>query len=427
MKAQRIAINPETIQRRQLRNGMSLLIYENHSSPSAILSGYLRVGAIHDEPHKPGVAHLTANTLSRGTIHRTFQQFNEETEAAAANVHVSCGRHLTTFYGKSLAEDFSLIAGVLADLLRHPIFPEDEINKARGQLITSLKELEDDPRGLSSRMFRELLFGSTHPYGRALEGTLESVPQISRDDLISFHDRTYQPAGGVLAVVGDVTPDAIHEVLERELGDWQPPIECPPLAVAEPLPPEKAQQRELSMPNKSQADLVLGFLGPSRFSEDYYASAVSDVILGQLGLMGRLGEVVRDKMGLAYYVFSSIDAGLKPGPWFVRAGINPANVSKAIEAINKELERLCDNLVEEEELADTKSYLTGILPLQMEDNEGIAGIITQMELYNLGFDFIERYSSIINAITRQEIQAAAQHYLLLDRPTMAIAGPSAHE
>jgi zinc protease len=177
------------------------------------------------------------------------------------------------------------------------------------------------------------------------------------------------------------------------------------------------------MTNKTQADIVLGTVGPARAADGYYAARLGDVILGHLGLMGRLGETVRDQQGLAYYAYSGLEAGLGRGPWSVRAGVNPANVDQAIESILAEIARLQDEPVTDEELEDGQDFLTGSLPLRLETNEGIAGTLLDMELYQLGDDYIIRFPDLMRAVTKEQIQAVAQRYLDPEHYALAIAGP----
>jgi zinc protease len=177
------------------------------------------------------------------------------------------------------------------------------------------------------------------------------------------------------------------------------------------------------MPNKSQADLVLGTIGPRRQDADFYAAEVGDTILGQLGLGGRIGLSVRDNAGMAYYARTNLSGNLGPSPWSAYAGVNPAGVDKAIELILAEIRRFREELVADQELVDAKAYLTGTLPLQLETNEGVASMLLEMQLYQLGDDFIARYPELINAVTKQEIRAAAQKYLSDEHYALAIAGP----
>lgn len=405
-----------------LSNGIALIVKENHHAQSVVVRGYLHGGANLDPPEKTGLASFAAAAMRRGTQKRTFAQINEAIESVAGSVYVNTGRHLLGFGGKSLAEDFDLLVELVADHLLCPTFPAAEIEKLRGQIITDLQELEDDPRGLARRYFRELLYGTGHPYGRPVDGTLKSVPALTRDDLLDFYHRLH-PRDGAVVVVGDISAETVYQTFETALGQWSPDT-SPPDTTLPPVRPLAGPARGLHpMPNKSQADLVLGTVGPHRQADDFYAAYVADTILGQLGLGGRIGRSVRDNAGLAYYARSSLQGGLGPGPWFVYAGVNPAGVDQAIDLIRTELRRLREEPVTSQELADAKAYLTGILPLQMETNEGIAAIILESHIYGLGDDFITRYPDLIHAVTKEHILAAAQKYLNQQVYALSIAGP----
>ncbi|GAB4526706.1 MAG: pitrilysin family protein [Anaerolineae bacterium] len=416
-------IGPHTIQRFTLANGIKLIVQENHVSPSVVVRGHLWVGSVNDPPEKMGLAHFTASTVRRGTTTRTYQEINEITESVGAHVYVSGGRHLTSFGGKSLAEDFTLLIDILADVLLNPSFPQNEVDKARGQIITGLRELENDTRSLANREFRQLLYTQEHPYGRPGDGTLDSIPGIQRDDLQRFYHTHYHPQGAAIVVVGDVQAESVRDTLERAIGGWQPAGEAPIFEVPAPQPLTELRRYVRTMTNKTQADLVLGTVGPDRAAEEYYAARLGDTILGHLGLMGRLGESVRDQQGLAYYAYSGLEAGLGRGPWSVRAGVNPANVDKAISSILAEIRRLRDEPVTDQELEDGQDYLTGSLPLRLETNEGIANTLLDMDLYQLGDDYIIRFPDLIRSVTREQIQAAAQKYLDPEHYALAIVGP----
>jgi zinc protease len=178
------------------------------------------------------------------------------------------------------------------------------------------------------------------------------------------------------------------------------------------------------VPGKTQNDLVLGFPGLRRRDPDYYAFDLMNLLLGRIGLMGRLGKSVRDEQGLAYYAGSSFEAGLGAGPWAVRAGVNPANVGKAIAAIRKEIERIRTELIPVEELEGGKKYMTGVLPLRLETSDGISRTILEMELFGLGFDYISNYPALINALTPEYVGEVASRHLSSDNYVVAVAGPT---
>lgn len=421
--AQAVPIGPHTIRRYALSNGMRLVVQENHTSPSVVLQGHLWAGAIFESAQQTGLANFTASAISHGTHRRTFQQINETTESLGAAIDVDGGRHLVHLSGKALAEDFEVIVDVLADVLRNPTFPPAEVNKVGGQLLTRLKEIEDDTEALANREFRRLLYTPEHPYGRPIIGTLESIPHIERDDLVNFYQAYYGPRQGMLVVVGDVTADAVYEVLEKHLGDWRPDTDVPTWQLPTVARLNEPRRLVRTMTNKTQVDIVLGTVGPARRSPDVYAAKLADTILGHLGLMGRLGQNVRDEQGLAYYAYSGLEAGLGPGPWSVWAGVAPEHVERAIASILDEIARLRDEPVSDQELEDSCDYLTGSLPLRLETNEGVADMLLHMELYELGDDYVMRYPQIIRSVTKEQVQQAAQHYLDPEHYALAIVGP----
>jgi zinc protease len=210
--------------------------------------------------------------------------------------------------------------------------------------------------------------------------------------------------------------------VEDAFGDWDGQT-----YVREPLPEVPSitdvRERQVSIPDKTQSDVVLGYPGPPRTHPDYLDARLCNTILGVFGLMGRLGEKVRDEQGLAYSSYSHLSGGPGPGPWRIVAGVNPANVDRAVESIRAEVRRICEEPVEEDELSDSQAYLTGSMPLHLETNSGVAGTILSMERYDLGLDYLQRYEALISEITPERVQAAAQRWLDPDAYALAVAGP----
>jgi len=171
--------------------------------------------------------------------------------------------------------------------------------------------------------------------------------------------------------------------------------------------------------------LVLGVPCMKRDHPDYHALRMANLILGRLGMMGRLGESVREERGLAYGVHSELDAGLGAGPWCIRAGVNPANVDEALLAIKDEMARIRESGVTEDELLRGQRYTTGSLVLQLETNDGVAGVVQEMELLGLGLDYLDRYPGIVNALTREQVSTAAATYIPRYEDTVrVVAGPA---
>ena len=413
---------PNDITRHELPNGIVVLVRENHDSASVLVTGYVRVGACDERAEQAGLAAFTASALMRGATNRAFEQIYEEVESVGASVSVGGGTFTSGFGAKSLVEDLPLTLGVLADVLRHPTFPRDEVEKLRGEILTGLEERAHDTGRRANLAFDELAYPKEHPFSRSAAGYTETIGALDRDDLAEFYAGGYGPQGMRVVIVGAVdTADALAQV-ENAFGDWQGrTYERVPL----PGVPRIAETRErtISIPGKTQSVIVLGYPGPARMEPDFIDASVCNTILGVFGLMGRLGRKVREEQGLAYYSYSRVSGGPGPGPWQVSAGVDPANVEQAVASIRAEIRRMCDELVGEEELADNKAFITGSLPLRLETNGGVAGSILSMERYGLGLDYLQRYTSIIGEITAERVQAVAQRWLDSDAYALAIAGP----
>jgi zinc protease len=399
-------------------------VRENHASPAVVVTGYLQVGALDESPRQAGLADFTADALMRGTANRSLEEIYGSLEAVGASLGVSGGTHTTGFGGKSLAEDVPLLFDLLSEVLRQPSFPPDEVEKLRGEILADLAERAHDTRRMANLAFYELAYPEGHPYAVSSIGYPETVTGIERDDLVVFYDGGYGPRGTAIVVVGAVeTSEAVARV-EAALGDWEGRThEREPLPKVDRL--REVRKRVVSITDKTQSDVVLGYPGPPRTHPDYLDARVCNTILGVFGLMGRLGENVRDEQGLAYSSYSRLSGGPGPGPWRVLAGVDPANVERAVESIRAEIRRMCDELVDGDELKDSQAYLTGSMPLQLETNEGVARTILNMERYGLGLDYLQRYKDLIDAVTPERVRAAARRWLDPDAYALAIAGPPA--
>lgn len=412
----------DDITRVTLQNGIVVLVRENPNSLSVTLRGYLPAGSLLDPDDKLGLADFVADGLLRGTAKREFQAIYDALESIGANFGFSSGTHTVGFGGKSLAEDLPLLLDILNEGLRAPVFPSDQVEKLRAQLLTGLALRAQDTRDMASLLFDELVYRQ-HPYSRPEEGHPETVGAITLDDLVAFHRTVYGPRGMVLAVVGGIKAEQAVDLVRATLEDWANPAQLPGLELPpwEALP-ERVYKRH-AIPGKSQSDLIVGTAGPPRSAPDFMAANLGNSILGRFGLMGRVGDAVREKAGLAYYAYSNLSGGTGPGAWEVAAGVNPANEKKAIDLIFKELDRFTVELVDEEELSDSQSNYIGSMPLSLESNGGVADAMLNIERYQLGLDYYRLYPKLVQSITREQVRAAAAKYLQVDRLAVAVAGP----
>ncbi len=416
-----VPITPETVTRTELHNGLTILAHEQRGSGMVAMAGYVKAGAMYDGEHA-GSARFVAAMLQRGTQTWTSQEIAETLEAMGATLSIFPNQETVAVGLQMLREDAAATLEVLADLLIRPSFPPVEVEKVRGQLLTALRVASQDTRVVADRTFRKLLYPAGHPHARTMDGEEETVAALSRDDLVAFYHRHLRPEATVLAVVGDLSVTEVLDVTARAFSGWArqgvfhlPAV--PPVGL-----PDGPARGEVRLPGKIQSDIALGGPGVARADLAYYDTMMANLILGQLGMMGRLGDRVRERQGMAYYAYSDLRAGLLAGPWWVRAGVNPRNESRAIASILEEVRAFQHEGPQEDELADARSFLVGSLAVRLETAAGVAQTLADIELFHLGLDHIVRYPQIIAAVTREGIGEAARMFPL-DRPVVAIAGP----
>ncbi|MEM7130671.1 MAG: pitrilysin family protein [Chloroflexota bacterium] len=413
--------NPNDIHRTSLDNGLVVLARANHSAPVVVLQGSLPTGAIHDPSGQTGLSSFVAAMLTRGTKNYDFDRFNEAIESVGASLSASSSTHRIDFNLSCLSEDFPQLVAVLADVLQHPLFPEPHIELVRTQRMIGIQEREQDTQSMAYLGFYEGIYGRDHPYGRSTIGYADTVPSIQRAGLVDFYHQRFTPNGTIMAISGDIETTHAVELIQQYFGDWSG------AEADERIPPvptlTEMQRVDCRLPDKVQSDLVIGCMSVPRYHADHYALRVADTVLGKFGMMGRLGEKIREEQGLAYYSSSTLDAELHAGVWLASAGVQPNDLQQAIDSILFEFKRLSTELISESELADCQAYMTGILPLSLETNAGVASILQVMEINNLGLDYLQRYRDIIYSIAAEDIQRVAQKYLRLDKYILSVAGP----
>jgi zinc protease len=412
---------PDDITRTVLPNGIVVLVRSNFASPSIVISGYVNTGSIFEPDSKLGLADFTASALMRGTRKRSFQKIYDAIESVGASLGFSGGTHTTSFSGRALTEDLSLLLDLLSDSLRHPAFPAEQVEKLRAQLLTALAVRAQDTSDMASMAFDQIVFAG-HPYARPDDGYQETVRAITLEDLRDFHRKHFGPKEMAIAVVGAVKPRSAVEQVAEVLGTWKNPAqpEQPSLPPLDPL--KETTRRHVQIPGKTQNDIYMGASGPLRKAPEYMAATLGNSVLGQFGMMGRIGDVVREQSGLAYYAYSSLTAGVGPGSWEVSAGVNSANVDKAISLIRNEIQRFVVEGVTAEELADSQANFIGRLPLSLESNMGVANSLINIERHDLGLDYYRRYEKLVRSVTPEQVADAARKYLNPDRLAIATAG-----
>jgi zinc protease len=248
------------------------------------------------------------------------------------------------------------------------------------------------------------------------------VERISRPSLQAFHAARFTPHALSLVMVGDVDAERGIESAGRAFAGWK----GAPAARPQFPPIEPARERRvhvIPMMNKAQADIACGFTTITRSDPAFYAYWLMNNILGEYSIGGRLGDSIRERQGMAYYVFSTLDANVIPGPLLIRAGVNPANVDRAVASIDEEIARMAAEGPTERELTESRQFLIGSLPRRLETNVGIANFLQMVEFFHLGMDYDLRVPDLLARVTRDDVHAAARAVLDSSRAAVVVAGP----
>lgn len=411
----------DDITRHVYANGVTLLARRNFNSPAVVIRGYMPVGAISDPSDKLGLASYTASSLMAGTSTNNFEQLNQRIESIGASLSFHSGALSTAFSGQCLSEDLPTLLALITEIYTQPVFPAQQVKRIKGQILSMLDIQAQSTSDQADLTFDRLFYG-THPYAQPVEGTPESIRAITRSDLVAFHQDMFQPSGLVLSIVGGVDPQETIRVAAETLGSWQ---KVATHKQAEPpafTPPDQTQRGHVALKGKSQTDLIIGTLAPTTMGTDYQIATVGNNILGQFGMMGRIGESVRENSGLAYYAQSVLGSGIGPVAWQVVAGVNPDNLDRAIQLIKDELERFISEPVTQAELDDARTQMIGRMPINLESNSAVAQTMLSIERYQLDLDYMRDLPGILNAITREDILRVAQKYWHPDQLVIASSG-----
>jgi zinc protease len=393
-----------------LNNGLVLLTSEQRALPMVSIELLIDAGSRHEPAHQAGLANLTSKLLTHGTLKRSATQISETLDFMGANLATGAGEDAATVSMTVLKKDLATGLDLLAEILTQSNFPQSEIDRQRQAVIASIRAREEDPGALAGTAFNAALFPKS-PYGRPVEGTEVSVKTIQQKNLQDFFARNYRPNRAIIAVVGDVAEPEIVQALTKTMKGWNKGT-----AGTKPQPPSEIGKPQTVQVNKdlTQANIVLGHNGVPRGNPDFYAIQVMNYILGGGGFSSRAMDSIRNERGLAYSVYSYFGAEKSHGSFqFVMQTKNETAV-EAIRIAKEEMGRMREQPVTDQELNDAKDYLIGSFPLRFDTNRKVAGFLAQVEYYELGLDYPERYPDLIGKVTRDQVLRVAKQYLRPD-------------
>lgn len=402
-----------------LKNGLTLLVREDHSLPLVSLRMVFLGGVLAEEEKTNGVCNFLSRMLLQGTENRSAEEIAREIENKGGTIDTYSGRNSFGCSLEVMADQLEPALDILGDILKNSTFPMDGMEKERNIILARIRAEEDLPQGKAARLFREEIYGS-HPYSFLPLGSKTTVMDLKRDDLIEFYQRHCCAANGVLAVFGDVETQNLLDWAEEYLGAL-PEGEKARISALHDFPPAAVRSRTEDKKDIEQVVLLLGFPGvnlhhPDRYPLEVLSSAVS-------GLAAPLFGKVRGEKGLAYYVGGYQRSGLDPGAFVFYAGTVCGKTDEVISAIWEEIGRLQGEGVGEEEMERNKNRLRARHQFDLQGNSGLAFQSALDESYGLGYGDYQKYESRIKAVSADDLKRVADKYFSDHNYALAVVRP----
>jgi zinc protease len=407
-----------------LPTGLQLLGAEYERVPWVSLTCLVKRGAETDPPDKAGVADWAAEFLTLGTARRAQRQLAEDVESLGALLHARAEYDATYISLDGLAEDFPVLMEILAEVVRTPGFPAEEFPLLKERRRAELAQILDDPRELATFLYRRLFFGQS-PYGHAVRGEPESLEALTLPDLTGHYAREFSPGVTSLVVVGMVPRERVEEEVRRHWEGWQGGGPASPAYSAAPAHTAAPGLYLLDRPELTQSEIRLGHLGLPRQHPDFFPVRLVNYILGEGGFSSRLMARIRADLGYTYGIRSRFHCRRAPGPFNIATFTPAENTAPVIQEIVGVVRDVRDNGVTAQELAEAQSYYVGHFPQSLETARTIAQQVLNLELHDLGLDYLSRYCEGIQAVTLEAAQKSARTHLHPDAFTALVVGPAA--
>jgi len=401
-----------------LGNGMVLLTSEQRSLPMVSIELLIDAGSRYDAGGQEGLANLTARLLTYGTKRRSVLQISDTLDFIGASLSAGSGEDTASVSMTVLKKDLATGLELLAEVLTASTFPQQEIDRQKQAVIAAIKAREEQPGDIAERRFAAALYPGS-PYGRPVEGTEASVKRLQQKGLREFFERAFRPNRTILSVVGDISHEEMSRAFNEAFRSWNKGEPS-----GSPLVPSTHGPAQVIRVNKelTQANIILGHQGVGREHPDYYAIQVMNYILGGGGFSSRTMDSIRNEKGLAYSVYSHFSAERKRGEFQLVMQTKNETAQEAIQIAREEIRRIREAPVSEQELGDAKDFLTGSFPLRLDTNRKVAGFLAQVEYFQLGLDYPDRYADLIRRITRDDVARAARQYLQPEKLITVIVG-----
>ncbi len=408
------------VQSARLPNGLELLVVEMHEVPVVNVSLVVRAGSERDPRDLPGLASFSANMLDEGAGSRSALDIAEEAAFLGAQFSTAAGYEWTTVSLHVPRRQLPAALDLVADVVRRPTFPDSEVTRQRDLRRTAILQLRDQPTAQAPIAFNAILYGPTHPYGWPAGGTEASTATLNRERVEEFWRTYYRPNNTRVLIVGDLTLAEARRLISERFGSWARG-DVPPLPADEPPAAASRAFYLVDKPGAAQSVIRIGHVGVARHTPDYYALEVMNTILGG-SFTSRLNQNLRETRGYTYGAGSGFNYRRLRGPFLATASVVTAKTDSSLIEFFKELRRIRDSVVPDEELAKARSYIALSLPNEFETTRGTAAQFLDLVLNDLPLDWYRTYIERINAVTVADVQRVARGYINPDHFVVVVVG-----
>jgi len=386
--------------------GLKAWLVEEPSIPFVALDISFRGGASLEVADKRGAINLMTALLEEGAGSMDAREFARAAEGLASSFRFSVDDDELNVSARFLTENQDASVALLKEALQNPSFNADAIERVRGQVLSSIRSSAKDPGDIARKTMDELLYGD-HPYGSSLNGSVETVTTLTRDDLVAAHRDVLARDRIFIGVAGDITPQALGILLD-DLLDGLPEKSAPLPARAEVNVPSGVTVVDFATP---QSVALFAQKGIAQKDDDWFAATVMNHILGGGSFESRLMAEVREKRGLTYGVYSYL-VPMDLAETY-QGSVSSANdrIAEAISVIRDEWRKMAENGATQQELEDAKTYITGSYPLRFDGNQQIAGILVGMQMLGLPIDYIATRNDKVDAVTLEDVRRVAGELL----------------
>jgi zinc protease len=404
----------------KLSNGATLIVSEKHTLPLVSFSIGFVGGANQYEPaDKTGLASFTSQMMSEGTTTRTADEISNALQLLGTSVGFGIGGEAGSVSFLATKDKFAPTLAILADEMLHPSFPEAALDRIRANTLVSLNQAKDRTSSIASVVFPKLLYGD-EPYGRTMNE--ETVNRITRNDIVSLHQKYFQPANAVITIVGDMTQAEAKAAVEKALAGWKAGGTPPSFAYPAPPTPKSSAIYIVDKPGAAQSTFALGLVGPPRSTPDYFALRVMNNLFGEQ-FQSRINANIREQKGYSYGVGSSFSYGRGPGPFRMGGDIQTSKTDSALLEFVKEMKGIRgERPVTDDELATAKAALVQSLPSQLGSVQGVRGMISSIYSQGLPENYWTTFPAMINAVTKEDVMRVAKQYIDPDHMAIVIVG-----